>query len=173
MSFFHQSEYECDRRIAPGTNRWEYKHKHECQVRMNAGLTVCRSWSLMDTQISPFGSSFGNILTCQRFSEDSWSWYLCRRNTTGNHMMAYDARTNGPMFSWCFYDQFRTSGQCETCMKMSIWMPQSAKFEYVCVHQGSTSAQSDWRQHSQDCWRPVTNWELKQHPHSHTTCMES
>ena len=35
--------------------------------------------------------------------------------TTGIHMMAYDALTKGLIILQCFYDHFRTSGQCETC----------------------------------------------------------
>ena len=76
------------------------------QLRVHyAGVTLRRSWSPMDTWLSPFSSSFGNILACQRFPDVSRSWCQSRTNTTGVHMMGYDALTNVLMLLWCSYDR--------------------------------------------------------------------
>ena len=72
-----------------------------CLCMLIAGVTLCRSWSPMDTRICPFGSSFRDFLACQRFPNVSRSWCRSRRNTTSVHMIAYDALKNVLMVLWC------------------------------------------------------------------------
>ena len=46
-----------------------------------------------------FARPSGNFLTCQRFWRRSRSCCRSLRKSTGDHTMAYDALTIGPMFS--------------------------------------------------------------------------
>ena len=95
------------------------------------------------------------------FWQPKISWRLlklcwCRRNAIGSHTMAYDALMNGPMFLRCFYDHFRTSGQCETCTTIT------PEFEHFLIHVSICGQ-------IRDSVRPVvrTVWSIY-HPYSDT-----
>ena len=91
--------------------------------------------------ICPFGSSFRNLLACQRFREHSQSWYQWWRNTTNVHVhtMAYHTLTNGPMFFTItseFQESVRPTVRSPTNLKINsagIWNCQPSSIWEACA----------------------------------------
>ena len=76
-----------------------------------------------------FRSSFGS----QRFHKDSRSWCWCKRTTTGVHMMAYDALTNGLIF---FSDVFMITSKLQDSVRPALQSPLNLKSSLIVCPSG-------------------------------------
>ena len=94
---------------------------HLSQTIPNADLTLCWSWSPMDTWICPFGSSFRNFLASPKISRRLLKLMPIQekhnRSSYDSLWYPHGGRNVFTMFLWCFDDKFQPSAQCETCTK--------------------------------------------------------